>query len=119
MMMMRFGQSPQDVFDKVAAAAEGYDITMKDGFSLHLSKEEWSRTAGVSRFTGGDSGIVMDANFILAAYVKRVQLSSTDPDKQRNFERALSAVMLNDTVYRALKGMGMIGFLRIVEPEKC
>lgn len=118
MMMMRFGQSPQDVFDKVVAAAEGYDITMKDGFSLHLSKEEWSRTAGVSRFTGGDGGIVMDANFILAAYVKRVQLSSTDPDKQGSFERALSAVMLSDTVYRALKGMGMIGFLRIVEPEK-
>ncbi|WLH82910.1 hypothetical protein [Pseudomonas sp. FP2338] len=118
MMMMRFGQRPLDVFDKVVAAADGYDITMKDGFSLHLSKEELRRTAGVSRFSGSDSGAVMDANFMLAAYVKRVQLTSTDADTPGHFEAALSGVMLNDTVYRILKGMGMIGFLRIVEPEK-
>ncbi|MDL2184620.1 hypothetical protein P5706_10510 [Pseudomonas sp. ChxA] len=118
MMMMRFGQSPQDVFDKVVPAAEGYDITMKDGFSLHLSKEELRRTAGVSRFAASDNAAVMDANFMLAAYVKRVQLSSTDADTHRHFDAVLSGVMLNDTVYRILKGMGMIGFLRIVEPEK-
>lgn len=118
MMMMRFGQRPLDVFDKVVAAADGYDITMKDGFSLHLSKEELRRTAGVSRFSGSDSGAVMDANFMLAAYVKRVQLISTGADTPGHFEAALSGVMLNDTVYRILKGMGMIGFLRIVEPEK-
>ena len=118
LMMMRFGQRPLDVFDKVVAAADGYDITMKDGFTLHLSKEELRRTAGGSRFAGSDNGAVMNANFMLAAYVKRVQLSSTDADTHRHFDAALSGVMLNDTAYRILIGMGMIGFLRIVEPEK-
>lgn len=118
LMMMRFGQRPLDVFDKVVAAADGYHITMKDGFTLHLSKEELRRTAGVSRFAGSDNGAVMDANVMLAAYVKRVQLTSTDADTHRHFDSALSGVMLNDTAYRILKGMGMIGFLRIVEPEK-
>lgn len=118
MMMMRFGQSPLDVFDKVVATADGYDITMKDGFSVHLSKQELARTTEVSRFAGSDGGAVRDANFMLAAYVKRVQLSSTDADTHRHFEAALSGVMLNDTAYRILKGMGMIGFLRIVGPEK-
>jgi hypothetical protein len=118
MMMMRFGQRPMDVFDKVVAAADGYDITMKDGFSVHLSKEELRRTAAVSRFSGSDSGAVMDANFMLAAYVKRMQLINTDADTPGHFEAALSGVMLHDMVYRILKGMGMTGFLRIVKPEK-
>lgn len=40
LMMMTFGQSPHGMFDEVKASGDGYDITMKDEFKVHVSHEE-------------------------------------------------------------------------------
>ncbi|NWA42516.1 hypothetical protein HX871_26265 [Pseudomonas reactans] len=113
MMMLRFGRSPSDMFEKVEVVENGYSVTMKDGFDVKLSKEELRRTAEASRFTGPDAQMVADANFMLAAYVKRKQVNSNVP-----FDTALSSSLQGAHVYGLLKGMGVIGFLRMVSPDK-
>lgn len=118
MMMMEFGQRPTDVFEKVTPSGDGYDITMKDGFEVHLSNAQLKRTAEASRFAGQDKSMVNSANFMLAAYIKRRQMISTPSDDPQRFEAALSQTLRWDTSYRILKGMGMIGFMRIVGPQK-
>ncbi|WP_339497985.1 hypothetical protein [Pseudomonas canadensis] len=113
MMMLRFGRSPSDMFEKVEVVENGYSVTMKDGFEVKLSKEELRRTAEASRFTGPDAQMVADANFMLAAYVKRKQVNSNVP-----FDTALSSSLQGAHVYGLLKEMGVIGFLRMVSPDK-
>ncbi|WP_308907760.1 hypothetical protein [Pseudomonas canadensis] len=113
MMMLRFGRSPSDMFEKVEVVENGYSVTMKDGFGVKLSKEELRRTAEASRFTGPDAQMVADANFMLAAYVKGKQVKSNVP-----FDTALSSSLQGAHIYGVLKGMGVIGYLRMVPPDK-
>jgi len=113
MMMLRFGRSPSDVFERINATGNGYSITLKDGFELTLSTQELQRTAEATRFTGPDTQMRNDANLILAAYAKRKQLI-----RNVQFDAALSATLRGESIYRVLTGMGLIGFLRIVPPAK-
>ncbi|MEX5555638.1 hypothetical protein [Pseudomonas pergaminensis] len=113
MMMLRFGRSPSDVFERINATGNGYSITLKDGFELTLSTQEQQRTAEATRFTGPDTQMRNDANLILAAYAKRKQLI-----RNVQFDAALSATLRGESIYRVLTGMGLIGFLRIVPPAK-
>lgn len=113
MMMLRFGRSPSDVFERINATGNGYSITLKDGFELTLSTQELQRTAEATRFTGPDTQMRNDANLILAAYAKRKQLI-----RNVQFDAALSVTLRGESIYRVLTGMGLIGFLRIVPPAK-
>lgn len=113
LMMLRFGRSPSDVFQKVEVTREGYTITMKDGFELRLSKQELARSTEASRFDGADAQMIADANFMLAAFVKRKQIEGDTP-----FEAALSSSLRGEHLYRVMKGMGLSGFLRIVSPDQ-
>eukprot|EP01034_Spumella_vulgaris_P009214 gene9214-11708_t len=58
---------------EVKVAGDGYDITMKDEFKVHISKEELKLTSKASRFAGNDSSAIADANVVLAAFAKRKQ----------------------------------------------
>lgn len=118
MLMLRFGQSPADMFEKVFPAGGGYDITMKDGFAIHVSEQELNQASDASRFAGPDRQALNQANFMWAAYVKRRQLTRFDPAPDKSFGRALSNALEGDTPYRILKGLGMVGFLRLVPPGK-
>lgn len=113
MMMLRFGRSPSDMFERVEATAAGYSITMKDGFEVKLSKQELQRTCEASRFTGPDTQVVVDANFMLAAFAKRKQV-----ERKVEFEAALSSTLRGEHTYVVLKGMGLTGFLRVASPDK-
>lgn len=114
MMMLRFGQNPADVFAEVAPVAGGYDLTMKDGFTLHLTRYELHQTASASRFAGNDPGAIKDANFILAAFVKRKQLESQRGD----FDTVLAKTISGETAQRVLKGLGMVGFMQYVATDQ-
>ncbi|WP_226478391.1 hypothetical protein [Pseudomonas sp. MWU16-30323] len=118
MMMMRFGPDATDMLEKVTPAGNGYDITMKDGFELHFSRQELQQATTASRFAGNNPDAVQQANFMLAAYTKRKQMTRGDQDPGASFEKVLSNTLKGDTQYRVLKGMGMTGFLRIVPPAK-
>ncbi|MGH8451286.1 hypothetical protein [Pseudomonas sp.] len=113
MMMLRFGRSPSDMFEKIEATKNGYSITMKDGFEVTLSHQELERTTEVSRFIGSDVQMVTDANFMLAAFAKRKQV-----ERNGKFDVALSSSLRGEHTYNILKGMGLIGFLRLAPPDK-
>ncbi|WP_426126812.1 hypothetical protein [Pseudomonas sp. DWP1b1] len=113
LMMLRFGPSPSDMFERVEATATGYSITMKDGFEVTLSKQELQRTGAASRFAGPDVQKVADANFMLAAFAKRKQVEGN-----AEFDAVLSSTLCGEHIYNVLKGMGLTGFLRVVSPEK-
>lgn len=113
MMMLRFGRSPSDMFEKVEATEEGYSVTMKDGFEVKFSKQELACTTEASQFNGAAAQMSADANFMLAAFTKRKQLEGNT-----QFDTALSSTLRGEHLYRVLKGMGLVGFLRFVPPEK-
>lgn len=110
MMMMTFGQSPLDMFEEVKASGDGYDITMKDDFKVHVSQEELRQTAQASRFTGKDSSTITDANFVLAAFAKRKQHTAN----HGSFETTLLKTLEGETTQNCLRGMGMVGFAQFV-----
>lgn len=113
MMMLRFGPSPSDMFERVEATEEGHSVTMKDGFEVTVSKQELQRTTDASRFTGSDTQMVQDANFMLAAFAKRKAA-----ERNVRFDAALSSTLYGEPTYKALKGMGLVGFLRVAPPDK-
>ncbi len=118
MMMLRFGQSPADVFDRVTPVAGGYDVIMKDEFKLHLTQDELQRAARASGFVGNDRGAIQNASFIFAAFVKRKQLEGTRASKSNSFEAVLTRTREGETPQRLLNGMGMVGFMRYVESNE-
>lgn len=114
MMMLRFGQSPAHVFAQVKPVADGYNVMMKDGLEVHLAQHELQLAASATRFAGNDQGVINDANFIFAVFVKRKQLEVPG----RSFESALAKTLEGETAQRVLKGMGMIGFMQYVASDQ-
>ncbi|MGL5997280.1 MAG: hypothetical protein ACRC1I_12325 [Pseudomonas proteolytica] len=110
LMMMTFGQSPHDMFEKVKAVGDGYEITMKDEFKVHVSAEELKLTAQASRFAGRDVTVVSDANVVLAAFIKRKQLTGN----HERFDNVLLKSLEGETSQNFLRGMGLMGFAQFV-----
>ncbi|MCI1735933.1 MAG: hypothetical protein LKM38_00310 [Pseudomonas veronii] len=110
LMMMTFGQRPAAMFNELLPSGDGYDVTMKDEFKLHLSRQELQQASQASRFTGADSGVVKDANFMFAAFVKRKQLTGG----YATFEAALAKTLEGETTQRCLQGMGVFGLSQFV-----
>ncbi|WP_177413568.1 type III secretion protein [Pseudomonas sp. R4-34-07] len=82
--MATFGQSPTGVFTQVVKSGDGYNVTMKDGFKLHITAEELQLAAKAAKFSGGDEGMVKDAQFLFGVMSKRQHLeqarnNATDP----------------------------------------
>ncbi|WP_137199916.1 hypothetical protein [Pseudomonas sp. CFBP13528] len=115
LMMMKFGQSPTDCFQRVAAAGDGYDVTMKDGYEVHVSRQEIQRAGQALKLSGDDSEMIKDANFMFAAFTKRHQLEHEDPEVMSDFETALSDAVQNGRhIKPILENIGMIGHMRHV-----
>lgn len=82
--MATFGQSPAGIFKHVVKHGDHYDVTMRDGFKLTITVEELELAAKAAKFSGGDEGMVKDAQFLFAVMSKRQYLelerdSATDP----------------------------------------
>ncbi|WP_177445801.1 hypothetical protein [Pseudomonas sp. ICMP 460] len=105
--MMKFGQKPTDVFKDVKEAGDGYDVQMRDGFQLHLSKGELQVAAQQARFLGDDPAMMTDANFLYAASAKRAQMENNDGTASASFLQA--TVTLNDGEYgrESLERLGL------------
>ncbi|NVZ21288.1 hypothetical protein [Pseudomonas costantinii] len=110
MLMMTFGRTPADMFDKVKPDATGYAVTMKDEFNVRVTHDEVRRASQASRFQGKDPSAIRDANFVFAAFVKRKQIEGGYP----NFESALAKTLEGETPLRCLKGMGVYGMTQYV-----
>lgn len=114
LMMMTFGQHPAGMFNEVVAVGDGYRITMKDEFKVHLSLQELEQAAKASRFEGGDPGVIKDANFVFAAFVKRKQVTAG----YSSFDACLAKTLEGETTQRCLQGMGVFGLSQVVSSDK-
>ncbi|AZF33481.1 hypothetical protein C4J89_4024 [Pseudomonas sp. R4-35-07] len=110
--MMQFGQKPTDVFKDVKETSKGYDVTMRDGFKLSLTKDEVRQAATHARFKGDDPAMMTNANFMYAASAKRAQMENNDGTAGRSFQAAMNS--LNDGEYsrEGLDRLGLKGHYR-------
>ncbi|WP_438868822.1 hypothetical protein [Pseudomonas sp. L1(2025)] len=115
LLMSRYGQSPTDVFSKVTFADNDYHVTFRDGFTVKLSREEIELAEEHSQFLGADDGLLKDANFIFAAYIKRQQLQPPIPSFGLSFAAALEGNLNGRTVKNVLEGMGVTRSINYVE----
>ncbi|OPA83587.1 hypothetical protein BFW87_30345 [Pseudomonas fluorescens] len=105
--MMKFGQKPADIFNQVRVAGDGYDVEMRDGFRLHLSKSELAQAANVSEFKGSDAAMLADAHFLYAASAKRAQWENNDGYARKSFGHALYSI--NDSEPDRANGLLRLG----------
>ncbi|MGY2272389.1 MULTISPECIES: hypothetical protein [Pseudomonas] len=110
--MMRFGQKPTDIFNHVKVAGDGYNVEMRDGFRLHLSKRELEEATYRSQFMGDDSAMLADANFLYAASAKRAQLENNDGYASQGFGRALYSLNDGEDGYEGLQHLGLGAHIR-------
>ncbi|WP_249746322.1 hypothetical protein [Pseudomonas rhodesiae] len=117
--MMKFGQKPTDIFRDVTANGDGWDIQMRDGFQLHLSKSELRQAAQQARFMGDDAGMMTDANFLYAASAKRAHMEGNqgwgfgnDANARRSFADALVSLNDGEMLSEGLDRLGLKGLYR-------
>ena len=115
LLMSKFGQSPTDVFSNVKFAHNAYQVTFRDGFELTLSRDELEQAQQHSLFIGHDDGMIKDANFIFAAYIKRQQLQPPVRSFGQSFEAALIGNIDGRTVKNVLEGMGVSSSIKYME----
>ncbi|WP_010175759.1 hypothetical protein [Pseudomonas sp. PAMC 25886] len=106
--MAKFGQSPTDIYKEVKKIAEGYRVTMRDGFALTLSRQELAEGIRGAKFVGRDKQMLKDAHFLFAVSAKRAQMENNDGTAKRSFSAAVRS--LNDGEDE--RGAGE-GFLRL------
>lgn len=93
--MMKFGQSPLDIYASVEKVAEGYKVVMRDGFELKLKDSELNSAVRGSNFIGmSDPEMLKDAHFLFACSAKRAQIENNDGWAGRSFHAAIRS--LND-----------------------
>lgn len=110
--MMQFGQKPTDVFKDVKETSKGYDVTMRDGFKLSLTKDELRQAATHARFQGDDPAMMTDANFMYAASAKRAQMENNDGTAGRSFQAAMDSLNDGESPREGLDRLGLKGHYR-------
>lgn len=110
--MMKFGQKPTDIFKDVRMTGDGYDVQMRDGFQLHLSKDELKVAAQQARFRGDDPAMMTDANFLYAASAKRAQMENNDGRGGASFLEATQTLNDGEWSTEALDRLGLKGLYR-------
>lgn len=110
--MMQYGQKPTDVFKEVKETNRGYDVTMRDGFRLSLSRDELRQAATHARFKGDDPAMMTDANFMYAASAKRAQMENNDGSAGRSFMAAMNSLNDGEHAREGLDRLGLRGRYR-------
>lgn len=110
--MMRYGQKPTDVFKTVNETSAGYDVTMRDGFKLSLSKDELRQAATHAHFKGDDPAMMTDANVLYAASAKRAQMENNDGTAGHSFMAAMNSLNDGEHSREGLDRLGLKGLYR-------
>ena len=110
--MMAAGQKPTDIFKDVSETANGFNVTMRDGFSLHLTKDELRVAAREARFKGDDPKMMTDANFLYAASAKRAQMEGNDGRRNMTFQQAAQSLNDGEHADEGLQRLGLKNYVR-------
>lgn len=110
--MMRFGQSPADIYKEVAATPTGYDVVMRDGVRVSVNHDELSRARRGALLRGSDQTLLDDANFLYAVSAKRAQLENNDFRGNQGFDVAMDTLNDGEWPGEALRRLGLFGYVR-------
>ena len=110
--MQQFGQKPTDVFKSVAEAGNGWDVVMRDGVQVHVSKDELKQAARFANFRGDDASMMTDANFMYAASAKRAQKEGNDGKTNLSFYEAMRTLNDGEVAREGLDRLGLRGLYR-------
>ncbi len=117
--MMKFGQKPTDIFKEVTAVGTGFDVEMRDGFKLHLTKDNLKEAAEQARFKGDNKAMITDANFLYAASAMRAHMEGNqgyghgnDHNAKRSFKDALQSLNDGEHADESLNRLGLKGLYR-------
>lgn len=104
--MQRFGQSPRDIFSEVTKLDTGFNITMRDGFKLHITFEELKLAQEGCQMLG-DEGMLKDAAFLFGALVKRKQIESFNASAPSDYAIAMWETNKGESAKNVLELLGM------------
>jgi hypothetical protein len=104
--MQRFGQSPRDIFSEVTKLDTGLNITMRDGFKLHITFEELKLAQEGCQMLG-DEGMLKDAAFLFGALVKRKQIESFNASAPSDYAIAMWETNKGESAKNVLELLGM------------
>lgn len=107
--MVKFGQSPTDIYKEVRNVGEGYRVVMRDGYALDLSRRELAEGAWGSKFVSRDSEMLKDAHFLFAASAKRAQLENNDGYAKQSFRAAVRSLNDGEDEYGPGEGLLRLG----------
>ncbi|MCR4539954.1 hypothetical protein NUV89_16290 [Pseudomonas sp. 18.1.10] len=116
--MMRFGQKPTDIFRQVKQVPNGYEVSMRDGYTLPLTHEELNKARQTSQLRGTDPALLEDANFLYAVSAKRAQLENNDFRAKQSFEVAMQTLNDGDFPGNALRRLGLFAYVRESSAEE-
>jgi len=104
--MQRFGQSPRDIFSEVTRLDTGFNITMRDGFKLHITFEELKLAQEGCQMLG-DESMLKDAAFLFGALVKRKQIESFNASAPSDYAIAMWETNKGESAKNVLELLGM------------
>jgi hypothetical protein len=110
--MMRFGQSPADIYRQVTAISAGYEVVMRDGYTLTLTHEQLNKAKAASGLQGSDRALLDDANFLYAVSARRAQLENNDFRASQSFEVAMETLNDGEFPGQALRRLGLFAYVR-------
>ncbi|MGA9703972.1 hypothetical protein [Pseudomonas sp.] len=105
--MMRFGMSPRDIYKKVEPTGDGYNVEMRDGYKLHLTKDEFRQAAEGAQFKGNDPTMLEEAKFLFAVSAKRAYEKNNDNYAGRSFGHAIQSLNDSEWSLEALQRLGL------------
>lgn len=112
-VMMQFGKRPTDVFKSVRETADGYHVTLRNGESTFLTKDELKQAAAVAQLKGEDPMTVLYANFMFAVSAKRYQESGP-----ASFTEAMHVLNSGGRLEYAFRRLGVWDEVEGVPPEQ-
>ena len=113
--MHKFGQSPTDIYKSVNETVRGYEVTMRDGFNLTLSKPELAQASEAANFFGRDRGMLKDAQFLFAVSCKRAQIENNDGRAARSFTAAIQTLNNGEDEWGAGEGFLRLGLKKYMK----
>lgn len=110
--IIRFWQDPQGIFRRVQVTPNGFEVVMRDSFTLQVTHDEMRQAYDASNFSGSNTQLLNYANFLYTVSAKRAQMENNDFRAGESFAAALHT--LNDGEYpgEALRRLGLFGYMR-------
>jgi len=106
--MAKFGHNPHGIYKQITEVKDGFEVTMRDSFKLHISFEELEEAQeGAGLRPGHSEDVLINAQFLYAVSAKRAQLENNDGDAEDSFEDAMVTLADGELAGEGLIRLGL------------